>query len=159
MELARLASKQATSKQATSKQASHNQPHGALSGPQSRRGPKIKKKSYHAIRDSFSQLSRQQLFFRRAPTGGKRRFGGILGLDLGKFRFRTFLEMQEDLKTAEAEKKTLGLGGGKNVGWKKIICWLEKKMSVKKLHQPFQGMSRHSLDRKTEKRQRRKKTP
>ena len=48
----------------SSKQAS-NEPHRALSGPPGRRGPELKKN--HVIRDSFPQLSGEQLFFRSDP--------------------------------------------------------------------------------------------
>ena len=55
MELARLASKQ----QVNSKQLAPQGPFWA----QSNKGPKIKQKCYHAIRDGFQQLSREQFFF------------------------------------------------------------------------------------------------
>ena len=88
---------------------------------------------------------------------------------------RTFPGMQ-DQKTAEAEKNALRpIGGGKkktvrhlekkklSVG--KTKCWLEKnlsvekKMSVGEFPLPKAEMSRHSLECKTEKRQRRGKPP
>ena len=61
-----------SSKQATS----NNQPHRALSGPQSRRGPKIEKKNV-TMRDNVPQLSQEQLFFRSDPQVGTK--GDLLG--------------------------------------------------------------------------------
>ena len=63
----------------------------------------------------------------------RKKFSGILGLDLEKFRFWTFPGMQEDQKTAEAKKKTLGLGGKKNVGWKNKLLVGKEKLLFKKM--------------------------
>ena len=78
---------------------------------------------------------------------------------------RTFPGMQ-DRKTAEGGKKPLGPMGEKKVRQKKncrleiyFFCRLGKKMSVGKFHLPFEGMSGHSLECKTEKGQRQKKNP
>ena len=69
MEPARLASKQASSKQLRR----------ALSGPQSNKGPEVKKKCHHAIQDDFPQLLREQIVFLVGPPPvGNGDFGGIL---------------------------------------------------------------------------------
>ena len=106
----------------------------------------MEKKCYHAIRDGFPQLFREQLFFGRTPTGRNRCFSGILGL--------------RDLREI-SPKNVRGPRGKKVVRWNMKIqlvrktfffCRLEKQMLVGKKMSVFGRNVRNSLECNTEKR-------
>ena len=63
------------------------------------KGPKNRKKCYHAIRDNFPQLSREQLFFRSDPQVGAK--GDLLGFwpVLGRGHAEKFRAQVENRKT------------------------------------------------------------
>ena len=82
--------------------ATSNQLHRALSGPQGRGGvPKSTKKCYHAIRDGFPQLFREQLFFGRTPRWSQGGRGDLLGLGpvLGRGHVEKFRARVKNRKT------------------------------------------------------------